>query len=101
MNRAAPAVLLIAAVVVAAGCGAAHVGPIARASSHPSEKFQAPEVQVVAYSSADVRVCPPYATATAAATGPVSWSGKPQPPFCKDGLRATGVDMRALTTHAN
>ncbi len=49
------------------------------------------QVQVVEYSSDDVRICPPYAVATSA--------GPPSVPDCQAGLRAVGVDTSALMTH--
>jgi hypothetical protein len=53
-----------------------------------TQLLEAPQVQVVAYSSTDVRICPGYA---------MSAAGPEQVPPCANGLPATGVDVSALT----
>lgn len=75
--------------VVAAGCGGSHstVGPPAAQG-----RLLAGQVQVVWYSSDNVRICPNFAT-------PVDF-GPVAPPPCANGLRVVGVDTSLLTEHA-
>ena len=92
MRRAPAAMILAAAAIAVAGCGgiSATGEPMIPPGVHGP--LFAGQVQVVAYSGGDVRICPEFAIATDL--------GPPQPPRCADGLRAVGVDTSALTSHA-
>ena len=84
----AAVVSVVAAVTV--GCGGAH----SHASPGPGSpgRLLAGRVQVVWYSSDNVRICPFVATALD--------FGPPEPPACANGPRAVGVDTSLLTEHA-
>jgi hypothetical protein len=73
-----------------AGCGGSHSYTTPAAAAH--NRRLAGQVQVVWYSSDDVRICP--FTAELLAFGP------PTPPPCADGPRAVGIDTSLLTEHA-
>ena len=88
------AVLLVTA-ASAAGCGGTakvvRSADVLRQVAVHGPKLSG-DVQVVAYSKRNVRICIPYAVAVAAMF--------PQPmPACQDGLRAIGVDTSMLTSH--
>ena len=89
MKAAVGAVLGVVATVVL-GCGGSH----SHASPDPAPRgpLLAGQVQVVRYSSGDVRICPGFATALD--------FGPAQPPSCASGLRAVGVDASLLSNHA-
>lgn len=78
-------IALTAVVLAAGGFGAAEA-----VGAQQQQLLAAAQIQVVAYSSEDVRICPGYAIATAA--------GPEQVPACADGLPAVGVDVSPLTT---
>lgn len=88
MKTAVAALALLAAVT--AGCGGSH----SRATPGPAPPgpLLAGQVQVVRYSSDNVRICPAFGMALA--FGPAG----PLP--CADGLRAGGVDTSLLAEHA-
>jgi hypothetical protein len=88
--KAALTAVLAAAAAVTAGCGGSHaqVGPAPRAHG----PLLGGQVQVVRYSSSNVRICPNFATALD--FGPAG------PPPCTDGLRVVGVETGMLTEHA-
>ena len=86
MKAAIVAVVAVLA-VVGAGCGSGG-GPHSVAKG----RLLAGQVQVVWYSSDNLRICPNFATP--GDFGPVA------PPPCLDGLRVVGVDTSLLTEHA-
>jgi hypothetical protein len=98
MKRLAAAVILGAATLVVAGCGGSHRHHVNGSSPAPVQRkgdlgpVLGGQVQVVAYPSGNVRICPNYAIAYDL--------GLPRPPLCANGLRAVGVDTSALTNHA-
>jgi hypothetical protein len=83
MTRLLPAALVLAAFgfVAAHANGASQTGTLLGGW-----------VQVVAYSDADVRICPDYAVAVAARDEP--------PSYCSTGLPAVGVQTDALTNQS-
>lgn len=95
MKRLAVAALLATAIAGAAGCGSAGtaVDSLTRVSHAVGGGPElAGQVQVVAYSGRNVRIC----TSTAILAVLVF---PPRPPACEDGLPVIGVDVAALTSH--
>jgi hypothetical protein len=89
--KAALVAVVAVLTAVAAGCGGSH----SRASPGPAPpgRLLAGQVQVVWYSSDNVRICPAFGEALA-------FGGSDQPPPCRNGLRTVGVDTSLLTEHA-
>lgn len=94
MQPAAAALLALGAVVSAGWAGS--VPPAAQARYEAAsavaqqQLLEAAQVEVVAYPSGDVRICPTRGIATD--------SGPAEVPPCTDGLRAVGTDTSVLTS---
>lgn len=86
--------LLAATALAAAGCGSvAQVRSAARVSANATQaRLLAAEVEIVAYPGGDVRIC--------GIQGMALDFGPPEPPACRNGLRAIGVDVSRLTSRA-